>query len=130
MFRFGRKSGVASPSAAILRALKSDGWPPGVDTASALGVVESRGAYSGRKVTYFRVFDPARVAARGVSVRAYADLDPHRDLVLRSGHIEKDGTVVIAHREPGADAPTPDRERADRAMHGDDEQFVFSGEGR
>jgi hypothetical protein len=38
--------------------------------------------------------------------------------------------VVIARREPGADAPTPARERADRAMHGDDEQFVFSGDGR
>jgi len=125
MFRFTRKSEVAGPSAAVLRALKSDGWPPGVATASALGVVESRGAYSGRKVTYFRLFDPARAAARGVSVHAFADLDPHRDLVLRAGHVEKDGTVVITWREPAADAAAPARERADRDAHADDERFVF-----
>ena len=127
MFGFTRKSEAAGPSAAILRALKEDGWPPGIDPAAALGVVESRGSYSGRKVTYFRVFDPARAAERGVSVRAFRDLDAHRDLVLRAGHVEKDGTVVVTWREPAADAAAPARERTDRATHGDDERFVFPG---
>ena len=104
--------------------------PPGIDTASALGVVESRGSYSGRKVTYIRVFDPARAAERGLNVQAFGDLDAHADLVLRAGHIEKDGTVMIKWRAPSADAQTPVRERADRAAHGDDEQFVRPGNER
>ena len=130
MFGFTRKSEVAGPSAAILRALKSDGWPAGVDMASALGVVVSRGGYAGRKVTYFRLFDAERASARGASVHAFGDLDARPDLVLRSGHLEKDGTVVITWREPAADAAAPARERADRATHGDDERFVFPAAAR
>ncbi len=130
MFGFRRKSGVRSPSAAICRALEADGLPPGIGAASALGVVESRGSYSGRKVTYIRVFDPARAAERAVDVRAFGDLDGHPELVLRMGHVEKDGTVVITWRPPAADAATPLRERADRAMHADDERFVFPAEYR
>ncbi len=125
MFGFGRKSSQRSPSAAIFRALESDGLPPGVDSASTLGVVESRGKYSGRRVTYIRVFDPAAAAERELEVRAFEDLDGHPDLVLRAGHVEKDGTVVITWRAPALDAATPVRERADRADHAGDERFVF-----
>jgi hypothetical protein len=130
MFGFMRRSDVQSPSAALRGALERDGLPPGIDAATALGVVEMGGTYSGRKVTYIRVFDPAGAAARGVDVRSYADLDAHPDLVLRAGHVEKDGTVIITWRAPSADAATPVRERADRAKHGDDEQFVFPGKDR
>ena len=129
MFRFMRRSGARSPSAAIRGALEADGLPPGIDTA-ALGVVESRGTYSGRKVTYFRVFDPARAAERELNVQAFGDLEAHPELVLRAGHIEKDGTVMINWRAPSADAATPVRERADRAAHADDEQFVRPGNDR
>lgn len=125
MFGFMRKSGVQSPSAAISRAIESDGLPLGVAAASDLRVVESRGNYSGRKVTYIRVFDPSSAAERGVDIQAYGDLDTHPDLVLRMGHVEKDGMVVITWRAPTADAKTPNRELADRAAHGDDEQLVF-----
>jgi hypothetical protein len=125
MFGFMRRSGERNRSAAIQRALERDGLPPGIDPA-ALGVVESGGSYAGRRVTYIRVFDPARAAERAVDVRAFGDLDGHPDLVLRMGHIEKDGTVVITWRPPAADAEAPLRERADRAMHADDEQFVFT----
>jgi hypothetical protein len=128
MFGSKRKSGVQSPSAAILSAMKKDGWPPGIETGSALGVVESRGSYSGRKVTYIRVFDPARTAERGLNVQAFADLDAHPNLVLRAGHVEKDGTVVITWRAPALDAETPIRELADRAAHGGNEKFVFPGQ--
>ena len=124
-----RRSGQRSPSAAIRRALERDGLPPGVQAAT-LGVFESRGTYSGRKVTYIRVFDPARAAERGLHVRAFGDLDAHPDLILRTGHVEQDGTVVITWRAPSVDAEAPVRERADRAAHGDDEQFVFPGEHR
>ena len=130
MFGFRRRSGARSPSAAIRRALEADGLPPGIDAASALGVVESRGRYSGRNVTYIRVFDPARATERGLNVQAFGDLEAHPELVLRAGHIEKDGTVMINWRAPAADAETPVRARADRAAHGDDEQFVRPGNDR
>ena len=125
MFGFRHRSSQRSPSAAIGRALESDGLPPGIDRASELGMVESRGRYSGRKVTYFRVFDPARAAERELEVRAFGDLDTHRTLVLRTGHVEQDGTVVMTWRAPALDAATPVRELADRAAHGGDERFVF-----
>ena len=130
MFGFMRRSDPRSPSAALRRALEQDGLPPGIDAASALGVVESRGMYAGRRVTYIRVFDPTRAAARGLQVRTFGDLDAHRNLVLRTGHVEKDGAIVITWRAPSLDAAAPVRERADRAAHGDDEQFVFPGQAR
>jgi hypothetical protein len=129
MFGFKRKSGVRSPSAALRRALESDGLPAGTD-AAALGVVESRDRYAGRTVTYFRVFDPARATARSVDVRGYDDLEAHPDLVLRAGHIEQDGAVVIGWRAAAADAASPTRERADRGAHGDDERYVFTDKDR
>lgn len=125
MFSFMRKSGVRGPSAAIRRALEADGLLAGPGAAAALGVVESPGRYSGRKVTYIRVFDSARAAGRGLDVRAFGDLEAYPDLVLRAGHVEQDGAVVITWRAPSADAATPERARADRAAHGGDERFVF-----
>ena len=130
MFGFKRRSDVRSRCSAIRGALKRDGLLPEMDRAFSLGVLESRGSYAGRKVSYIRVFDPARAAERAVDVRAFGDLDGHPDLVLRMGHVEKDGTVVITWRPPAADAATPVRERADRAMHADDERFVFPAEYR
>ena len=127
MFDFMRRSAVRSPSAAIRRALEHDGLRPGTPGTSALRVVESRGRYSGRKVTFIRVFDATSAAERGVDVRAFGDLDLHADLVLRMGHVEQDGTVVITWRAPSPDAATPVREQADRAMHADDERVVFPG---
>jgi hypothetical protein len=130
MFNFMHRSGMRSPSAALLRALQSDGLPPGTDV-SRLGVVESRGRYSGRKVTFIRVFDPNRAAGRSVDVftdHTYDDLNAHLDLVLRSGHIEQDGTVMITSRAASPDAQVPRREPAIRADHADDEKFVFQKE--
>ena len=130
MFGFKRRSGPRGPSAAILGAIQRDGWPAGVDAASALRVVESSGTYSGRPVTYVRVFDTARAGERELNIQAFGDLDAHPDLVLRAGHVEGDGAVVITWRAPAADAATPVRDRADRAMHAGDERFVFPGEHR
>jgi hypothetical protein len=125
MFGFMWRSGARVPSAAIGRALELEGLPPGIGAASSLGVVESRGRYAGRGVTYIRVFDPARAAERVLDVLAFKDLDDYRSLVLRTGHVEKDGTVVLSWRAPSTDAEIPVRERADRAMHTGDERFVF-----
>ncbi|MBA2449715.1 MAG: hypothetical protein H0V51_16965 [Chloroflexi bacterium] len=109
--------------------METDGLPAGVDAAAALGVIETRGNYAGRGVSYVRVFDRAGAAAREVDVQTFGDLDAHPDLVLRMGHVEKDGTVVITWRAPSPEARTPAREQADRTTH-DDGNFVFPGQAR
>jgi hypothetical protein len=127
MFDFLRRSGLRSPSAAMRHALEASDLPPGTDI-STLGVVEMRGKYSGRTVTFVRVFDPKLAAARAVNVRgrsAYQDLNAHLDLVLRAGIVEQDGTVVLFAQSPDSDAGIPSRAGADRAAHADDERFVF-----
>jgi len=124
MFSMFRKSQPRRPTAALCNALAGDGLPPGME-ASSLSIVERRGSYSGRRVTFFRAFDPTRVAERALQVRAYADLDVHPDLVIGSGHVESDGAVVLTRRpRPPLVSPLV-RTEADRSTHGDDEQFVF-----
>ena len=94
-----RRSRPGSPTAQMARALASRGLPPGMEP-STLWVVEQRGSYSGRKVNYLRAFDPIRVEERGLQIRNFRDLDAHPDLVLGSGHVETDGTVVASrHRD-------------------------------
>jgi hypothetical protein len=109
------------------RSLAASNLPPGTNL-DALGVVETQGQYSGRRVTFVRVFDPARAVARAVNVftrHTYEDLNAHQDLVLRAGIIERDGTIVLFPRTPAREAVVPSRVRADRAAHTDDERFVF-----
>jgi hypothetical protein len=129
MFDFMRKYGVRSRTAAVRCALERDGLPPGIDIALELGVVESRGTYAGRRVTRIRVFDPAHAVERALDVHAFGDLDAHPDLVLRTGHIEQDGTVVITWRAPSPNAASPIRGLLDRTVLGDDERLVFAGTG-
>ena len=129
VLKFLRGSGMHYPSAAMLSALEAGGMPSGT-MVSTLGVVESPGKASGRKVTYFRVFDPKQAAARAVDVFTkftYQDLGNHLDLVLRSGFIERDGTIVLYARTASPDAVIPARQPADRAAHADDEKFVSRG---
>jgi hypothetical protein len=120
MFDFLHRSPPRYPT--IHEALTSAGVAaaakPGV-----LTVIKQPGSYAGRRVSYFRAFDPTRAAAQAVRVHAFSDLDAHRDLVLGSGHVEREGLVMVngAHAEEG---PTPPRHRADRAVHADDERFV------
>jgi hypothetical protein len=126
MFSMFRKSQPRRPTAALCQALVSDGLPPGME-ASSLSIVEQHGSYSGRRVTYFRAFDPIRVAERALQVRGYVDLDLHPDLVIGSGHLEADGAVVLTRRDRPGVVRSPVRREADRSTHGDDEQFVFPG---
>jgi hypothetical protein len=75
---------------------------------AGLHVFERRGTYSDRRVTYFRACDPAQLAARAVTVAAYTDLDPYPELVLASGHLERDGAVVLNRASgPSVAAPGP-----------------------
>lgn len=125
MFSFLRRSREPeSPSAAIVAALGL-AEPPDSIESSHLAVTTRRGSYSGRPVRYFRVFSPTSVGAQGVSVRIFADLDAHPQLVLGSGHVERDGAIVVTGRSRLPMAHTPDRSNADRAAHADDEQYVF-----
>jgi hypothetical protein len=139
MFDFLRRSGQKSTAAAIQRALAASKLPAGMDPAT-LSVVESRGRYAGRNVTHFRVFDArqvdGRVGSNGKRVR-YQDLDAHRALVLRSGYIEEDGTVMlmpaatddaVTRQASETGAAVPPRAAADRAAHPDDAHF-FAREG-
>jgi hypothetical protein len=105
-------------------ALVSDGLPPGMQP-STLSVVEQRGTYSGRRVSYFRVFDPIRVGEQGLQIHRFTDLDPHPNLVLGSGHVEGDGSIFLSKREKLEAAGTPIRSEANRLAHPDDEQIVF-----
>lgn len=123
MFDFLKRSGVEAPSQDIRRTLELQGLPPDTDMA-AVRVVESRGRYSDRKVTFVRVFSTVQTAAAGVPVHGFHDLDAHPNLVLRAGHVEQDGTLVLATPASTVTPPTPSRERADRAAHADDEAFV------
>src|SRR5919202_860385 len=124
MFNLFRNSQPRRPTAAMARALISDGLPSGMEP-STLSVVQQHGSYSGRRVSYFRAFDPIRVAERGLQVRRFTDLDPHPDLVLGSGHIEADSSIVLSKRQKQQVFDTPIRSEANRAAHTDDEQIVF-----
>jgi hypothetical protein len=112
MFSFLRKSQPHHPTTAIAQALVRDGLPPGMDP-STLAVVEQAGAYSGRGVKYFRVFDPIRAAERSTVVRAFADLDAHPELVFGSGHVEKDGGVVLTRRDRTGQPASPWQTRSE-----------------
>ena len=124
MFSLFRRSHPRQLTAAMTRALVSGGLPPGLQ-ASTLSVVLQHGSYSGRRVSHFRIFDPIRLAERGLQVQAFGDLDAHPDLVLGSGHVESDGAVVLSTRRDSRVTSTPARSEADRSAHIDDERIVF-----
>lgn len=124
MFSLFRKSQPHHPTAAIVQAMTSDGLPPGMDAAT-LSVLQRSGSYSGRKVSYFRVFDPIRVSERSFKVTDFADLDAHPELILGSGHVEQNGAVVLTRIDRTNAAGAFARSEAVRADHGDDERFVF-----
>ena len=137
MFDFLKRSGTSSTVAAVRRALSSAELPPGLNP-TGLGVVESRGSYSGRKVTYFRVFDPRQTSGLSGKRLRYEDLEGREELVLRAGHVEEDGAVVFnrfltdeaRHQASGAGPNGPGRAPADRTAHPDDTRFVTQDSGR
>ena len=121
MFHFFHRSQSRDPT--IRQALAQAGLPSATD-AAGLGVLERHGSYAGRRVKFFRAFDATRAAARGIQVQAFTDLDAHQDLVLGSGHVEREGIVVV-NRRPEQDQMLSTREPADRSAHADDERFMF-----
>jgi hypothetical protein len=93
MFNWLRRRGTQHPGLALREALLKDGLPAGIDPAT-LGLLEEHGQYSGRGVTYVRVFDALRSAELGLQPRAFGDLDGHPELLIAAGHVEQNGTVV------------------------------------
>jgi hypothetical protein len=107
MFGFMKQLGSRKPSKAICRALEKDSLPSWISSASMLRVVQRPGRFSDRKVTYFRVFHPVRAAERSLDVRHFQDLDAQSGLILKAGHIEPDGIVVITLHSPLRDVDMP-----------------------
>ena len=103
MFSFFNRPQPRYPS--IRQALVATGLS--ADDRGLVAVSEKHGQYAGRRVNFFRAFDPER-----------------RDVVLRSGHVEGDGMVVVDSR-PEPEGATPFRQPANRADHTDDERLVF-----
>jgi hypothetical protein len=69
---------------------------------------QKHGQYAGRRVTFFRAFEPG-----------------HRELLVGSGHVEPEGLVVVDNLRPPPEGAPPTRQPANRAKHMDDEQLVF-----
>jgi hypothetical protein len=124
MFGLFRRPAPRPLTDAIRQAIQRDGHTPATIDPAQLRMVESKGRYSDRKVTYFRVFDPARAMERGLDTPRYQDLDVFLGLVVRSGHIESDGTIVLTRPVVVRLPSTPPRAQADRALHADDAHIV------
>ncbi len=116
MFGFFRRSTARPVSDAICQALERDRLTVPVSNPAQLRMVEWGGRYSDRKVTYFRIFDPAVVSQRSLDVQRYRDLDSSPSLVLRSGHVEKDGKVVVVRPHASEGIPSRARMRAGRTV--------------
>lgn len=125
MFDFFRRSGPRPLTDAIRLAIESDGLTAPVSDPSLLRMVESTGRYSDRKVTYFRIFDPASTAQRSMDIRRYQDFDVLQNLVVRSGHVESDGKIVLTR--PVA-TPAAVRTRAGRMVPIADAEIVANGD--
>ena len=124
MFGFFRRPAPRPLSEAIRHAIEKDGMTPATNDPSQLRVVESGGRYSDRKVTYFRVFVPVLAAQQSLDVQRFNDLDQHQDLIVRSGHVERDGTVILTRPIVIRAADRPTRVQADRAALADDAHIV------
>jgi hypothetical protein len=90
----------------IREALVQSGLSAAADP-NRITVLEKHGQYSGRRVNFFRAFEPG-----------------HQDVLLRTGHVEPEGLVVVDSR-PEPEGAAPARELANRATHADDERLVF-----
>jgi hypothetical protein len=116
MFSFFRRSGPRPVTEAISQAIKSQGLAPALGDAAQFRMVQSRGRYSDRQVTYFRIFDPAVAAQQSLNIQRYQDLDAVQNLVLRAGHIESDGNIVVVRPAGTRIAEATSRTRAGRTI--------------
>jgi hypothetical protein len=104
MFKFFIRPQLRYPT--IRQALVQAGLSAAGDSAR-IAVLEKDGQYAGRRVNFFRAFEAG-----------------HQDLLLRSGHVEREGKVIVDSVSE-AEGATPVRQLANRADHTDDEHLVF-----
>jgi hypothetical protein len=88
-------------------------------------MVQSAGRVSDRKVTFIRIFDPVRAAERALEIRSFQDLDAQPGLILKAGHVERDGIVVILRRTPARDIDMVGSMRTDQVARGDGIPTLF-----
>ncbi len=124
MFGFLRRGPSPASSLAIQQALVQQGLPFGM-SVNRLRVLTRQGNYVGRSVRYFRAFDADQAAQSGVAVQTFDDLDAHPELVIGSGHVEREGAVSVTRGLRPTTAPSPTRTQADRAGHTDDAHLVL-----
>lgn len=86
---------VVVPLADRLRSRLVDDRALSDQAVAALRMVNRRGKYADRDVTFFRVIDPEAVRLAGLDLHGFADLDGHQTLQLHTGHIERDGQIVL-----------------------------------
>jgi hypothetical protein len=128
MFDFLRRAASRPLTDAIRHAIDKDGMTAPVGDPSLLRMVESSGRYSDRKVTYFRIFDPTSTAQRSLDIRRYQDFDVFPGLVLRSGHVERDGTIILTRPVVSRAPDAPVRLRAGRTVATPDADAVVNGD--
>ena len=116
MFGFFRRSASRPVSDEIARAIEDSKLTPVIGDPARLRMVQSRGRYSDRQVTYFRIYDPAETARRSLDIQRYRDLDAFQNLVLRSGHVERDGHIVVVRPVAVQAAEAQVRTRAGRPV--------------
>jgi len=104
MFNIFNRSPRRYPT--IRQALVQSGLSAAGDPAQ-VAVLEKHGNYVGRPVNFFRAFEPR-----------------HQDVLLASGHVEREGMVVVNY-QPRPDGAVPTRVPANRAVHTDDDKLVF-----
>ena len=104
MFGFLRRGPSPRTSLAIQQALVQQGLPFGM-SVNRLRVLTRQGNYAGRSVRYFLAFDADQAAQGGLTPRTFKDLDTQPDLVVGSGHIERDGAISLTRRQPPRAAP-------------------------
>lgn len=63
------------------------------ETTEKLRMMQKRGRYSGRTVTFFVIFDPTGADLAAAEVRHHDDLAP--ELILFTGHLEGDGQIML-----------------------------------
>src|SRR5579859_7835179 len=98
MFNFFNRSQPRYPT--IRQALVEAGLSAAGDGARVV-VFEKHGEYAGRRVNFFRAVEPGQP-----------------DLLLGSGHVEREGTVIVDSRL-GPEGAAPVRQPANRADHTD-----------
>lgn len=124
MFGLFRRTAPSTLTDTIRQAIQQDGHTPATYDRAQLRMVTSSGSYSDRKVTYFRVFDSVSTAQRSLDIRRYQDLNDHLGLVVRSGHVEQDGRVVLTRPVVVRVPSTQPRAQADRTQHPDDAHII------